>query len=142
MSQRSNSKKVNEDNQCEAVRSRSSHSSGSLSSTKISMAIAKAKAKAEEAHTRAAHSQKEIELKVEQARIQANLDALNDEKEKDAAMAEANTLVAGLQDMGFEVLTAWVSNPSKTSVSPPTCRHKPAHAAGVYQLKEGATMLR
>ncbi|XP_052406346.1 uncharacterized protein LOC127952103 [Carassius gibelio] len=52
---------------------------------------------------RAAHTQKEIELKVEQARVQANLDALNEEKEKDAAIAEANALVAGLQDMGFEV---------------------------------------
>lgn len=40
---------------------------------------------------------------MEQARIQASLDTLRDEKEKDAAIAEANTLVAGLQDMGFEV---------------------------------------
>ncbi|KAF4113644.1 hypothetical protein G5714_006189 [Onychostoma macrolepis] len=62
-----------------------------------------AKAKAEAAQARAAHTQKEIELKVEQARVQANLDALNDEKEKDAAIAEANALMAGLQDMGFEV---------------------------------------
>ena len=67
------------------------------------MAVAMAKAKAEAAQARAAHSQKEIELKVQQARIQANLDALQDEKEKDAAIAEANILVAGLQDMGFEV---------------------------------------
>lgn len=103
MSQRSNSRKVNEDIQSETVRSRSSHSSGTSSSSKISMAVAMAKAKAKAAQARAAHTQKEIELKVEQACVQANLDALNDEKEKDAAIAEANALVAGLQDMGFEV---------------------------------------
>lgn len=62
-----------------------------------------AKAKAEAAQARAAHTQKEIELKVEQAHVLANLDALNDEKEKDAAIAEANALMAGLQYMGFEV---------------------------------------
>ena len=103
MSQRSHNKQRNGGNPSEALRSSSSHSSSSSSSTKINMAIAQAKAKAEAAQARAAHSQKEIELKVEQARIQANLDALKEEKEKDAAIAEANTLVAGLQDMGFEV---------------------------------------
>ncbi|KAF4113652.1 hypothetical protein G5714_006197 [Onychostoma macrolepis] len=101
MSQRSNSKKGNEDIQSVTVRSRSSRSSGTSSSSKISIAVAMAKAKAEAAQARAAHTQKE--LKVEQARVQANLDALNDEKEKDAAIAEANALMAGLQDMGFEV---------------------------------------
>lgn len=65
------------------------------------MAIAMAKAEATQA--RAAHSKKEIELTYKQACIQASVDALNDEKEKDAAIAEANTLVAGLQDMGFEI---------------------------------------
>ncbi len=103
MSQQSNSKKGNEDIQSGTVRSRSRRSSGTSTSSKISMAVTMAKAKAEAAQARAAHSHKEIELKVEQARVQANLDALNYEKEKDAAIAEANALVAGLQDMGFEV---------------------------------------
>lgn len=67
------------------------------------MAVGMAKAKAEAAQARAAHSQKEIELKVEQARIQPSLDALNAEKGKDTAKAEANTLLDSLQDMGFEV---------------------------------------
>ncbi|CAJ1057805.1 hypothetical protein G5714_006197 [Xyrichtys novacula] len=102
MSQRSISNKGN-DNQSECACLRSTRSSGLSSSSKISMAVAMAKAKAEAAQARAAHSQREIELKVEQARIQANLDALNAEKDKDAAIAEANTLLAGLQDMGFEV---------------------------------------
>lgn len=66
------------------------------------MAVGMAKAKAEAAQVRAAHSQKEIELKVE-ARIQPSLDALNAEKGKDAAKAEANILLDSLQDMGFEV---------------------------------------
>ncbi|KAL4008325.1 hypothetical protein ACER0C_002177 [Sarotherodon galilaeus] len=103
MSQRSNADKGNGDNQSECVRSRSSRSSGTSSGSKISIAIAMAKAKAEAAQARAAHSKREIELKVEQARIQASLDALIDEKEKDAAVAEVNSLVAGLQDMGLEV---------------------------------------
>lgn len=42
-----------------------------------------------------AYSQREIELKVQQARIQATLEALKDEKERDA-IAAANTLEAGL----------------------------------------------
>ncbi|KAL0162344.1 hypothetical protein M9458_041740, partial [Cirrhinus mrigala] len=103
MAQGSNSKKGDEDIQ-------SSRLSGTTSSSKIGMAVAIAKAKAEAAQARAAHTQKEIELKVQQARVQANLDALNDEKEKDAAIAEANALVAGLQEMGF-------LNRSKTSES-------------------------
>lgn len=40
---------------------------------------------------------------MEQAHIQANLEALKNGKEKDAAIAEANSQVAGLHDMGFEV---------------------------------------
>ncbi|KAL1252709.1 hypothetical protein QQF64_017402 [Cirrhinus molitorella] len=103
MSQRSNSKKGNEDIQSETARSRSSRLSGTTSSSKIGMAVAIAKAKAEAAQARAAHTQKEIELKIQHARVQANLEALNNEKEKDAAIAEANALVAGLQEMGFEV---------------------------------------
>lgn len=93
------------DNKSESARSRSTRTSGT-SSTKISMAVAMAKAKAEAAQARAAHSQKEIELKVEQACIQANLDALDAEKEKDAAIAEANALLANLEDVSFEVRSA------------------------------------
>lgn len=103
MSQRSIGSTGNGDNHSEAARSRSRHSFGASSNSKISMAIAMAKAKAEAAQARASHSKKEIELKVDQARIQASLDALKEEKDKDAAIAEANCLVAGLQDMGFEV---------------------------------------
>lgn len=101
MSQRSKqSNKGDEDNQSEAASSKSIRSS---SSQKITIAIATAKAKAKAAQARAAHAQKEIELKVEQARIQANLDALKEEKEKDAALAEANTLIANLQDTVYGV---------------------------------------
>lgn len=41
-----------------------------------------AKAKAEAAQARAAHAKRQIELKVQQARIKATLEALNEEKEK------------------------------------------------------------
>ncbi|RXN30203.1 hypothetical protein ROHU_017834 [Labeo rohita] len=74
MAQRSNSKKGDEDIQSETARSRSSRSSGTTSSSKIGMAVAIAKAKAEAAQARAAHTQKEIELKVQQAHVQANLE--------------------------------------------------------------------
>lgn len=84
--------------------------SRSSSSSKAGLAVIMAKAKAEAAQARAAHSKREIELKVEQARIQATLEALNDEKEKDAAIAEANTLEAGLSDMDIEVRSK-VSSP-------------------------------
>ncbi|XP_054652021.1 uncharacterized protein LOC129192244 [Dunckerocampus dactyliophorus] len=88
----------NEDGQ-----STSSHASRSSSgSTKANLAVAIAKAKAEAAQARVAHSKKEIELKVEQARIQATLDALKEEKEMDAALAEANTLQAGLMDVASD----------------------------------------
>lgn len=86
-----NTNKVNEDD-----RSVSSWASRSSSSSKASLAVAMVRTKAETAQARAAHSEREIELKVEQGRIQANLDALNDEKEKDAAIAEAKTLQTGL----------------------------------------------
>lgn len=103
MSQHSSKSKESEDKQSKTASSRSSHSSATSRSSKICLTVAMAKAKAEAAQARAAHSQREIELKVEQARIQANLDALNEEKEKDAAIAEVNTLVAGLEDISFEM---------------------------------------
>lgn len=78
-------KKAMKTSNLKPLHSRSSCLSGTSTSSKISMAVAMAKAKAEAAQARSAHTQKEIELKVEQARVQANLDALNDEKEKNAA---------------------------------------------------------
>lgn len=77
-------------------RSTASRSSCSSSNSKASLAIAIANAKAEAAQVRVAHSQREIELKGEKAPIQATLEALMDEKERDAAIAEANTLEVGL----------------------------------------------
>ncbi|XP_026119086.1 uncharacterized protein LOC113098285 [Carassius auratus] len=69
---------------------RSSRASSCHSSASI--AVFKARAKAEAAQARAAYAKKEIELKVEQARLQATLEALQEEKEKDAALAEAQVL--------------------------------------------------
>lgn len=66
-------------------RASSCHSSASI-------AVFKARAKAEATQARAKYAKKEIELKVEQARLQATLEALQEEKEKDAALAEAQVL--------------------------------------------------
>ena len=52
------------------------------SSSNASLAVAMARAKAEGAQARAAHSKREIELKVEHARIRATLDALKEEKKR------------------------------------------------------------
>lgn len=88
------------------------------------MAVGMAKAKAEAAQAGAAHLQKEIELNMEQARIQPSLDALNAEKGKDDAKAEANILLDSLQDIGFEVRSMANSlvppNPPKISKLPPS----------------------
>lgn len=78
----------------------------SLKSSKVSstagIELLRAKAKAEAAQARATYTKKEIEIKVEQARLQATLDALRAEQEKEAAIAEANSLESGLLELGFE----------------------------------------
>ncbi|XP_051761660.1 uncharacterized protein LOC127518698 isoform X2 [Ctenopharyngodon idella] len=74
--------------------SRSSRASSRHSSASIG--VFKASAKAEAAQARAAHAKREIELKVEQTRLQATLEALQEEKEKDAALAEAHVLEEAL----------------------------------------------
>ncbi|XP_073714092.1 uncharacterized protein [Misgurnus anguillicaudatus] len=77
----------------------SSHSSTSSRSSSASLVVTKAKAKAEAAKARAAHAKKEIGIKVEQARLQATLEALQEEKERDAAIAEAETLAAAFTEV-------------------------------------------
>lgn len=60
------------------------------------MVAVQARAKAEAAKARAAFADKEIELKIETARLQATLEAMQEEKEANAALAEAVILEAGL----------------------------------------------
>lgn len=60
---------------------------------------AKARAKAEAAQARASYAKREIGIKVEKARLKATLDALQEEKEKDAVLAEAEILEAALQEV-------------------------------------------
>ncbi|XP_057684651.1 uncharacterized protein LOC130910980 [Corythoichthys intestinalis] len=79
-----------------------SSKSSSHASSKASIELLRAKARAEAAQARASYAQKEIEIKVEQARLQATLDALRAEQEKEAALAEANALEAGLHELGLE----------------------------------------
>ncbi|XP_034075900.1 uncharacterized protein LOC117548634 [Gymnodraco acuticeps] len=85
--------KLNEETRSLQTRSRES---GSSLSSNAMLAVARARAKAEAAEARASYTQREIALKVEQARIQATLEALQVEKERDAAKAELETLEAGL----------------------------------------------
>ncbi|KAL4006299.1 tumor suppressor p53-binding protein 1 [Sarotherodon galilaeus] len=83
----------------ESVRS---HKPPSKAGSSASIELLRAKAKAEAAQARASYAKREIEIKVEQARLQATLDALRAEQEKEAAIAEANSLEAGLLELGFE----------------------------------------
>lgn len=66
------------------------------------MVVVHARAKAEAAKARAAFADKEIELKIERARLQATLEAMQQEKEMNAALAEAETLEAGLLEADRE----------------------------------------
>lgn len=126
------------------MHSRSTRSSGTSSSSKISMAVTMAKAKAEAAQARVAHSQEEIELKVERVRIQANLDALNAEKEKMLQWQRQKHfwLVCKIWASRYTAkLTAQFTNPSKIEL-PSMCRSKLACLVKVEMVKMGATTLR
>ncbi|KAL4009138.1 hypothetical protein ACER0C_002990 [Sarotherodon galilaeus] len=83
----------------ESVRS---HKPPSKAGSSATIELLRAKAKAEAAQARASYAKREIEIKVEEARLQATFDALRAEQEKEAAIAEANSLEAGLLELGFE----------------------------------------
>nr|XP_054596974.1 uncharacterized protein LOC129163443 [Nothobranchius furzeri] len=75
------------------VRSTTSRSSRA-SATSVALAAAQARAKAEAAQARAAFAKKEIEVKLEKARLEATLHALHIEGEAQAAAAEAAVMEA------------------------------------------------
>lgn len=75
-----------------SVSTRSSKASSCHSGSSI--AVFKARAKTEA--VQAAYAKRELELKVEQACLQSTLEALQEEKEKDAALAEARILEEAL----------------------------------------------
>lgn len=66
------------------------------------MMVVQARAKAEAAKARAAFAVKEKKLKIETARLQATLEAMQEEKEMNAAIAEAEILEAGLLESECE----------------------------------------
>lgn len=92
-------------------------------------------------HEQLIHREK---LNLKRSKHVFKLDALNNEKEKDAAIAEANTLTAGKQEMGFEVC-----NESHNSV-PQSIKDQrvaayvseQASLCSNFMLKERAIMLR
>lgn len=65
----------------------------------ISMAAAKARAEAEAAKTRATFSRKEMQIKIERARLDAELDVLQQEKEAEAAIAKAVIMEAAATNL-------------------------------------------
>lgn len=76
------------------------------------MAAVEARAKAEAARARASFAQREMEvkvkkaqLKVEETRLEATLEALEQEKEAEAALAEANVFEAGVDLTKLEELS-------------------------------------
>ncbi|XP_067282638.1 uncharacterized protein [Pseudorasbora parva] len=79
--------------------SASSRRSVTSSMSTVSMAAAKARAKAEAAQARASFAKKEMEIKIEKARLEATLDAMEREREAEAAMAEAAVMEAAVADL-------------------------------------------
>lgn len=56
------------------------------------MAAARAQAEAQAAKARLAYAEKEMNIKVEKARLEATLDVINLQKEADAALAKAEVM--------------------------------------------------
>lgn len=82
----------------------SQHSVSTRSSrSSVSAAAARARAKAEAARARVAFAEREIAIKVDKARLEANLDALHLEKEAAAAIAQAEILEAAAEHEGEEL---------------------------------------
>lgn len=79
------------------VRSQVSTSGSTRASMKSTM-LATAKAKAQAARTRAAYSQQELEIKLQKAKLDAELEALQCKKEMEAAIAEVAALQAEFED--------------------------------------------
>ena len=110
-----------------SIRSCSSKASSSSSSTQTAI---KARAKAEAGRSKFAYVQREIELKVEKAclklekvRLDATLEALQTEKEMDAALIEAEILESGLIDSDHQSHRSRASN----SLSPQTQLQRTEH---------------
>lgn len=74
------------------VRSSARASSRSTTSSRASMAAAKVQAEAQAAKARLAYAEKEMDIKVEKACLEATLDVLELQKEADAAMAKAEVM--------------------------------------------------
>ncbi|XP_025766921.1 uncharacterized protein LOC112848107 [Oreochromis niloticus] len=79
--------------------SKRSRSSRSSTSSRVSYEAARARAKAEAAKTRLAFTEKEGELRVEKARLEAKIDYISLQKEAEAAQAEAEVLEAAAGDV-------------------------------------------
>jgi len=77
--------------------SKSSIRSSRSSRSSVGVAAARARAKAEAARARVTFAEREIAIKVDTARLQANLEALHLEKEAAAASAEADILEAAAE---------------------------------------------
>ncbi|XP_076879123.1 uncharacterized protein LOC143527737 [Brachyhypopomus gauderio] len=79
-----------------------SYKSKRSSASSSSMVVIQARARAEAAKARASFANKEIELKTESARLQATLEAMQEEKQMKAALAEVEILEAGLLEDDLE----------------------------------------
>ncbi|CAJ1050929.1 uncharacterized protein LOC113070757 [Xyrichtys novacula] len=88
--------------QSTASKSTKSYGSKKPSVSSSNMMVVQARAKAEVAKARAAFADKEKELKIETARIQAILEAMQEEKEMNAAITEAEILEAGMLEKECE----------------------------------------
>lgn len=84
-------------NRASDTSSKSSIRTSRSSRSSVGVAAARARAKAEAARARVTFSEREIAIKVDSARLQANLEALHLEKEAAAASKEADILEAAAE---------------------------------------------
>lgn len=93
-----------------------SHRTRGSRASAISMAAAKARADAEAAKARAAYSKKERELKIEKARLEAELDALWQDRDAEAAIVKALVMKATAERSSRVSLADFESLPKEQSV--------------------------
>ncbi|KAM9705208.1 uncharacterized protein ACNS7B_001527 [Menidia menidia] len=106
-----------------------SHRTKGSRASAIGLAAAQARANAEAARARAAYSRKEKELKIEKARLQAELDALRHDRDAEAAIAKALVMEAAAEEGSSRgSLASFESLPARQNVRERVSEYVDNHA--------------
>ncbi len=117
--------------------SKSSIRTSRSSRSSVGVAAARARAKAEAARARATFAEREIAIKVDKARLEANLEALYLEKEAAAASAEAEILEAAAEFEDEELYDRKSHSSSARSTEKHVCdyvKHQATYFSGQADL--------